>query len=114
MEKMIAFCGLACHECPVFLATKADDDKKRAEVAKLWSKQSNADIKQEDINCDGCHSDSGRLFGHCQTCEISKCGMKKKVANCAHCSDYSCDKLNDIFNMMPDAKKSLDEIRASI
>ncbi len=114
MEKMIAFCGLACHECPALLATNANDDGKRAEVAKLWSKQFNTDIKPEDINCDGCHSDSGRLFGYSQTCEIRKCGMEKKVPNCAYCSDYSCEKLNDFFNMMPDAKKNLDEIRATI
>ena len=49
MEKMIAFCGLACHECSALLATKANDDGKRAEVAKLWSKQFNTDIKPEDI-----------------------------------------------------------------
>ncbi len=114
MEKMIAFCGLACHDCPALLATKANDDDKRTEVAQLWSKQFNADIKPEQINCDGCQSDSGRLFFHCQNCEIKKCGMEKKVENCAHCSDYSCEKLNGIFNMMPEAKKQLDEIRATL
>ncbi|MCD6569822.1 MAG: DUF3795 domain-containing protein [Deltaproteobacteria bacterium] len=61
---MIAFCGLPCHECDAFLATRDDDDQKRAEVAQLWSKQYNADIKPEDINCDGCLSDNGYLFNH--------------------------------------------------
>ncbi len=114
MEEMTAFCGLACHECPALLATKDNDDEKRAEVAQLWSKQFKADLKPEHINCEGCHSDGGRLFGHCHTCEIRKCGLEKKVANCAHCSDYSCGKLNDFFNMMPDAKKQLDKIKSSL
>ena len=114
METLIAFCGLACYECQALLATQADDDKKRAEVAELWSAQFNAAIKPEDINCDGCRSDSGRLFGYCQACDIRKCGMEKKVANCAYCSDYPCEKLNGVFSMMPEAKKNLDEIRAAI
>jgi len=37
MKQMIAFCGLACHECGALLATQDDDDAKRAEVAQGWS-----------------------------------------------------------------------------
>jgi Protein of unknown function (DUF3795) len=114
MEKMMAFCGVNCHECPTFLATKANDDEKRAEVAQLWSKEFGANIKPEDINCNGCVSDSGVLFGHCQTCEIRKCALEKETENCAHCSDYSCEKLNTVLDTTPDAKKRLDEIRAAI
>ncbi|MFA4916897.1 MAG: DUF3795 domain-containing protein [Syntrophales bacterium] len=108
MKDMIAFCGMACHECPTLLATQADDDEKRAKVAKLLSKQFKMELKIEDINCDGCQQNSGRLLGHCLKCQIRKCGMGKKVLNCAYCSDYSCKKLDMFFNMMPDAKNRLD------
>jgi hypothetical protein len=37
MEKMVAFCGIVCSECPVYLATIHDDDNARKEVAELWS-----------------------------------------------------------------------------
>ncbi len=111
---MIAFCGLDCHECGAFFATKNNDDEKRAEVAKIWSKQYNAEIVPADINCDGCHSDGGYLFNHCHVCEIRKCGKEKKVDNCAHCSEYSCEKLGMIFKMMPDTKKRLDEIKSKL
>ena len=114
MEKMIAFCGIACHECGAFLATKNDDDEKRSEVAKLWSKQYNADIKPADINCDGCHSEGQNVFGHCKVCEIRKCGKEKNVDNCAHCDEYSCEKLGIILNMVPDAKRRLDEIKCGL
>ena len=114
MKEMITFCGIACNECPTFLAAQADDDQKRAEIAAQWSEQSETDFKPEDINCDGCQSSTGKLFGYTQTCEIRKCGMEKNVSNCAHCSDYSCEKLETIFNMVPDAKKRLDEIRKSL
>jgi len=110
-KKMIAFCGLDCHECGAFMATKNDDDEKRSEVAKIWSKQFGADIKPADINCDGCHSDGENIFAHCKVCEIRKCGKEKNVDNCAYCAEYPCEKLGMVFNMMPDAKKRLDETK---
>jgi hypothetical protein len=114
MDEMISFCGLLCSECGAFVATKDDDDSKRAEVAQLWSKQYNADIKPKDVNCDGCISDSERLFSHCNVCEIRKCGKEKDIANCAYCDEYACEKLEKFFQMVPDAKKRLDEIKSGI
>jgi len=114
MNEMIAFCGLLCHECGAFQATRNDDDQKRAEVAELWSKEFNSEIKPEDINCDGCLSDGGNLFTYSKVCEIRKCGKEKSVINCAHCNDYACEKLEKFFQMVPDAKKRLDEIRSKL
>jgi hypothetical protein len=111
MSKMTAMCGLICSECGAFIATRDNDDNKRAEVAKLWSKQYNVDLKPENINCDGCISDSDRLIRHCFVCEIRKCGKQKSVVNCAHCDDYVCEKLEGFFKMVPNAKKNLDGIR---
>ncbi len=111
MDEMIAYCGLGCHECGALIATKNDDDEKRAEMAKFWSKLFKADIKPEDINCDGCQSEGGRLFSHCNVCEIRKCGMEKKVENCAYCNDYPCKKLDFIFDNAPDAKDRLNGVR---
>ena len=111
MEEMISVCGLLCSECDAFIATKNDDDEKRAEVAEQWSTQYNVDVKPEDINCDGCISDSERLFSHCGVCEIRKCGREKAIQNCAHCYEYACEKLDKFFQMVPDAKKRLDQIK---
>ncbi len=111
MNEMISFCGLLCNECGAFIATRDDDDEKRAEVAEQWSNGCNADIKPEDINCDGCLSGSERLFNHCKVCVIRKCGKEKSIANCAYCDEYACEKLEKIFQMVPDTKKQLDEIR---
>ena len=114
MDEIIAFCGITCHECGAFLATRDDNDEKRAEVAQLWSKEFKADLKPEDINCEGCLSDGENLFNHTKTCEIRKCGREKGVVNCAHCSDYTCEKIEKFFEMVPDAKKRLDGIRAKL
>lgn len=77
MEKIVAYCGLDCHECGAFLATKENDDQKRAEVAQEWSRLFKAEVKPEDINCDGCQSIGGCLFNYCKVCEIRKCGKEK-------------------------------------
>jgi hypothetical protein len=38
--------------------------------------------------------------------------MEKEVANCAGCDMYACDKLENFFKMVPDARTMLDKLRA--
>ncbi len=113
MSEMISFCGLGCHECGAFLATQDNNDQKRAEVAQEWSRLFKVGIKPEDINCDGCQSDGGRLFNYCRVCEIRKCGKEKGLKNCGYCGEYPCSKLYFIFSNAPDAKNRLDKINFS-
>ena len=114
MNEMIAFCGIDCHECGALIATRENDDTKRKEVAELWSKEFNTDIQPQDINCDGCISEGGILFSHCDVCEIRICGKGKAIANCAYCAEYACDKLEELFSMVPEAKTRLDKIRVEL
>jgi hypothetical protein len=113
MDKMIAYCGIVCTECPAFIATQQNDDAKRKKVAEMWSKQYKMAVKPEDINCDGCISGSRRLLNYCSICEIRKCSQDKGVKNCAYCNDYACDKLTRFYAMAPHAKESLEKIRKS-
>jgi hypothetical protein len=114
MNEMIAFCGLDCHQCGAFLATRENDDAKRREVAEFWSKEFGANIQPQDINCDGCLSEGGVLFHHCEVCEIRKCGVDKAVENCAYCAEFACDKLENFLSMVPEAKARLDRIRSGM
>lgn len=113
MEKLISYCGLNCAECPALQATKENDDNKRAETAKIWSKIYNADIKPEDINCEWCKSE-GVHFNYCNVCDIRKCCIEKEIENCAYCSEYACEKLSKFFEVAKEAKVSLDEIKEQI
>ena len=112
-EKKIAYCGIACTKCPVYIATKNDDDEERAKVAGGWAKQFGFDVGPEDINCDGCSTDGGRLFNHCRTCGIRLCAREKQLVTCADCADYSCEQLDLFHQVVPIAKKSLEKIRTS-
>lgn len=114
MEEIIAYCGIVCSGCPAYIATQNDDDAKRRETAEIWSKNYNHDLKPEDINCDGCLTTTGRVIGYCNVCEVRKCGMERGVANCAYCEDYACDKLEKFFQMVPENKTTLDEIRKEL
>jgi len=113
MERMISICGMVCSECPAYKATRDNDDAQRRATAEQWSKQFGSDIKPEDINCWGCLNTEGDLFNYCRICEIRKCGMAKGLENCAHCDEYGCEKLTKFFGMASEAKKNLEEIRAS-
>ena len=110
MDKMIAFCGINCDHCPAFLATQKDDDDERRKVAELWSKQYNANLKPEDIKCNGCISKVEPFFSHCNVCEIRKCGQERNLENCALCDDYACEKLNKLLEIVPEAKLTLEEV----
>ena len=114
MKDMISFCGINCLECGAYQATINNDEQKRKEVAALWSKQYNANIKPEDIYCEGCSSGSDILFNHCNVCEIRKCGIEKGVINCAHCDEYVCKKLENFFKIVPDCKIVLDGITQNL
>lgn len=111
METMIAYCGIICSKCPVYKATQDNDDKARADVARLWSKQYGMDIKLEDVHCDGCLQANGRLFSHCRTCGIRACGMEKQVSTCADCADYACEPLRLFHSIAPHAGRMLEKLR---
>ena len=116
MEEMIAFCGLSCHLCPTYIATKEDNDERRTRTAKKWSQtyEKHKNLKPEDIVCDGCLAEGGRLFTTCSVCPVRKCGIKRKVENCAYCEEYPCQKLEETFSIAPESKKKLDEIKSKL
>ncbi len=116
MEKIVAYCGLVCSECPAYVATQADDRAALERVAAQWREQFNAsDITADSIICDGClGSDGGRLAAYCSVCEIRACGIARGVVNCAHCADYACERLEGFLGQAPHARAVLDEIRRAL
>ena len=110
---MIAHCGIDCHTCPAYLATKNDDNTMRKKVAEEWSKDFNTEVKLEEINCDGCLAESGRIISLFSNCKIRKCAPKRGLINCAFCDDYPCDILKHIIDHVPEAKARLEKIRSN-
>ncbi len=114
MEKMIAYCGLVCTECPAYIATQANDIEQLEKVATQWSKEFNATLTADDCSCDGCLSTTDRHMSHCDECKIRACAIEKRVRNCAHCGDYPCDELKAFFSFAPEAQATLGRIRQNL
>jgi len=92
-----------------------DDQTALEHVAAQWEVEYNREnVTIQDITCDGCLDAEGRKGVHCSECEIRACGQERGVINCAHCRDYSCDKLERLFGFAPDLRDGLEQIRACL
>ena len=116
MEENLAYCGLICHTCPIYLATREKSEEKkykmRVDIAQEIKKRYGQECKPEDVtDCDGCKTETGRLFSGSKNCQIRECARQKDVENCAHCDEYACEKLEKFFTTDPEAKKRLDQIK---
>lgn len=116
MTEMIAYCGLTCKTCPIYLATRQKNKKEqarmRAEIVKRCQVHYGIKYTLEDItDCDGCKTAGGRLFSASTNCLIRKCARGKRLENCALCAEYACEKLTALFKTDLTARKRLDAIR---
>jgi hypothetical protein len=118
MTEITAYCGLNCHTCLIYLATKQENKEERArmkaEIVKLCKDHYGINYKLEDItDCDGCQTEGERLFLASKNCPIRKCARDKELENCAYCTEYACGKLEALFKTDPTVKARLDSVRDS-
>jgi hypothetical protein len=112
---IVAFCGLLCDMCPIYLATREEDKeaqlRMRTDIARICREQYGLEYQLVEItDCDGCGVEGGRLFSGCRKCTIRSCAMDKGLKTCAECPDYPCAQLLSFFEGEPDARERLDEI----
>ncbi len=86
--EMIAYCGLNCVTCRIYLATREKNPEKqkemRGQIARYIQERIDPKTRLEDItDCDGCTVKGGKLFSGCRKCEVRKCSMGKGIKNCA-------------------------------
>ena len=115
---MIAYCGLKCDSCPIFLATLEPDQflqqSKRKSIAETINSLYGLNYQLEDItDCDGCITNTGRIFTGCINCKVKTCARSKYLENCAYCTKYPCKILKKNFLCEPESQKRLEEIRES-
>jgi len=115
MDGLIGYCGIVCTECEAFKATQAGDMAALERVAESWRKAYDSpEITVESVTCDGCITESERKCGHWSECEIRACAMERSLVNCGHCEDYPCQRLEGFFEYAPDARATLDGVRAAL
>lgn len=118
MAEMVAYCGLTCQNCPIYMATRQENKEEqlrtRTEIVRLCKEHYGMQYELIDItDCDGCRTEGGRLFSACKTCVMRNCAGKKGLENCAYCPEYACKELRSFFEKDPGAKTRLDEIRTA-
>lgn len=116
---MMAYCGLLCDTCPIHLATLETDPaiqrSMRKSIAEICNQQYNMKLKAKEItDCDGCLTNTGRIFQGCLDCEIKICAQQKDLENCGWCKHYPCNKLNPVFSEDEEARARLDAIKNRI
>jgi len=119
LNEELAYCGLICKTCPVYLATRVTDakeqEKMRIEIARLCKEEYGLEYDLKDItDCDGCRTESDKLFSACRNCKIRICARDLGYENCVFCPEYVCDILKEFYDKDPSAKKNLDLFRQSI
>ncbi len=108
----VSYCGLNCEECEAYVATKTNDNKLKKKVAKKWSQLYGIVVEPDEISCAGCRS-SEKKGKYCESmCKIRKCCQQKEIETCAHCDEFACENLQEIFDYSLDAKKTLECLRA--
>ena len=107
MNTLISCCGLNCADCGARKATFLNDDELRKQTAEEWSKQFNATIPFEMINCTGCREE-GVKFVHCNECEVRNCVQAKGYATCGDCAELeTCSIVSGIHQYAPEALANL-------
>ncbi len=77
LEKL-AFCGLYCGACPLFLATQAG----------ALDTLEGRGLGAESLQCLGCRSEKVSVY--CLNCSMKKCASGQGLVSCADCADFPC------------------------
>lgn len=107
----IAFCGLDCFECPVYIATQQQDDARKQKLAAEYSTPALA-LSAADISCAGCFSDSvsGAI---CGGCPMRECALGRTIGSCGYCEQYPCERIERHVAPGSDNRRRLDELAKS-
>ncbi len=112
-EGLTAYCGLACSECPAYIAHRTDDQALRAKTATEWGSEE-FPVSADDVNCDGCLTADGVRWTWCQQCTVRTCASERGAVTCAVCPDYGCDVLEAFLEMAgEEARQRLAALRTT-
>lgn len=82
MDAKVAYCGIYCGACGIYLATEA---------GKLEEISQQTKIPIEYQGCTGCRTEKNNLC--CMNCSIKRCCMYKDLESCNECGEFPCSVL---------------------
>jgi hypothetical protein len=110
---MIAYCGIDCARCPAYRLPRLGDKLHLRGFFQWLLKRGMKEKPAGDVVCDGCTTIDARCVKHCLTCDVRCCAMERGMANCAHCPDFGCARLQGIWKLIvfKDAEPRLKRLR---
>ena len=109
-KQLIAYCGINCNECPVFIASQNDDYEIKVELAKEFSNEK-CTFGPEDISCVGCYEVDLENSKMCSACKVKACVVDKEVENCGYCEEYACELIDSYFSKGSEERNRLDQMK---
>ena len=106
MDK-ISFCGQVCAECPIFQATRENDQSQRLWLALEYS-SADHQFQPVEMICYGCHSQAVALAPMCKTCEIRDCAFGRVFISCAECEEFPCATIERMVPVDTDNRAELE------
>ena len=91
MQPIVSRCGYRCDLCLAYRPNVEAQPQNRQVLSDGWFKYFGFRIPPEQIVCDGCMAEHGRLID--QACPVRPCVISKSLENCASCSEYPCEQL---------------------
>ena len=91
MDAILSRCGYRCDLCLAFRPNVEANPSNRQTLSDGWHKYFGFRIPAEQIICDGCMAENPRLID--KACPVRPCVLARRLANCADCPDYACEKL---------------------
>ncbi len=91
MEAILSRCGFRCDLCLAFRPNVEAQPGNREILSDGWYKYFGLRIPPEQIMCDGCWAEHGRLID--ASCPVRPCVAARSLQNCAGCSKYVCELL---------------------
>jgi len=97
-EEILTLCGYRCDLCQFYTKNiKSEKDKER--VSQDFNRIFGYYVKPEDVECVGCKNEGKHVAA---SCSVRRCALEKGVENCAHCSEFICDKLKGKIDFIED------------
>ncbi len=93
MDAILSRCGFRCDLCLAYRPNVEAHPENRQALSDGWQRYFGFRIPPEQVVCDGCWSEDGRLLD--AACPVRPCVADRALANCAGCGEYVCDRLRE-------------------
>lgn len=92
MSEILSRCGYRCDLCLAYRPNVEMNTDNQQLLSDGWHHYFGFCIPAENIICDGCWTEKGRLLD--DECPVRPCVIEHGLENCAICQNFICEKLD--------------------